>query len=343
MQILIVYPWVQGISNGNEVTAKRWCHVVQSLGHQAAVVDSIDDSPFEADLLIALHAIKSGDAVARCGSIWPDCRIVVAVTGTDIYGESGSPVLDQSLALADRIVVLQEATKIDVPKSHRHKVRVVFQSLSVADVLSRSSSEPDDENRFLGDGGFEEERSGKEGSDGDAFDICVVGHLRPVKDPFLTAKACRHLPDQSRVRITQIGSAMSPLMEQTAAHHAASNDRYRWIGSIAREEAIKTIAQSDLLVNSSRIEGGAAVITEAIVVGTPVLASRISGNWGLLGDDYEGLFAVGDWRQLQTLILRAEQDPDFYHRLQRQCDARKRLFDPDFERSTWQRLLGEFS
>jgi len=36
------------------------------------------------------------------------------------------------------------------------------------------------------------------------------------------------------------------------------------------------------------------VIIEALASGTPVLASRIDGNLGLLGDDYAGVFEPGE-------------------------------------------------
>ena len=42
------------------------------------------------------------------------------------------------------------------------------------------------------------------------------------------------------------------------------------------------------------MEGGAHVVIEAVRSGTPVLASRIDGNVGLLGADYRGYFAPGD-------------------------------------------------
>jgi glycosyltransferase involved in cell wall biosynthesis len=38
-----------------------------------------------------------------------------------------------------------------------------------------------------------------------------------------------------------------------------------------------------VLVHTSRMEGGAHVVIEALRSGTPVLASRIAGNLGLLG------------------------------------------------------------
>jgi glycosyltransferase involved in cell wall biosynthesis len=54
----------------------------------------------------------------------------------------------------------------------------------------------------------------------------------------------------------------------------------------------------------SRMEGGANVIIEAVTSGVPVLASDISGNRGMLGEDYAGFFPPGDAAALARLIDR---------------------------------------
>jgi len=92
---------------------------------------------------------------------------------------------------------------------------------------------------------------------------------------------------------------------------------------------------------SSRLEGGANVISEAIVAGVPLIASCIPGTVGLLGADYSGYFAVGETRELTTLLLRAETDPQFLNKLRRQCAGRAALFEPERERRTWEALLKE--
>jgi hypothetical protein len=59
-----------------------------------------------------------------------------------------------------------------------------------------------------------------------------------------------------------------------------------------------------------------------------VIASRISGNVGMLGRDYDGYFAVGDVEELATLLLRASVDRRFLDHLRRQCAQRAPLFAP---------------
>jgi glycosyltransferase involved in cell wall biosynthesis len=87
------------------------------------------------------------------------------------------------------------------------------------------------------------------------------------------------------------------------------------------------------------MEGGANVVVEAVRSGVPVLASRIDGNVGLLGDDYEGYFRVGDAAALAALMRRFCRDAAFASRLQAQCAAREPLFLPAVERRAVRALV----
>jgi len=90
------------------------------------------------------------------------------------------------------------------------------------------------------------------------------------------------------------------------------------------------------------MEGGANVICEAVAAGTPVLASDIPGNVGMLGEDYAGTFPTGDEAALAELMWRAETDPDFLALLLRQCTVRAPLFTPEREAAAVQALIEEF-
>lgn len=96
-------------------------------------------------------------------------------------------------------------------------------------------------------------------------------------------------------------------------------------------------------MHTSRLEGGAHVISEAIVTGTPILASRIAGNVGLLGEDYPGYFKVGDARGLARLMWRAETDAAFLQSLREHVNGLAGKFAPELEREAWRSLLAELS
>ncbi len=169
----------------------------------------------------------------------------------------------------------------------------------------------------------------------------MLGHLRPVKDPFLAALGARSLPEPSRIRVLQIGAALGLEMEQMALTEMKTNARYRWLGEKPRWQARRILASCRLLVLSSQMEGGANVISEAVVAGVPILASRISGSVGLLGEDYPGYFSVGDTDQLRKLLLRAETQREFLFELQAWGERLQHLFEPETERNALGNLLDE--
>jgi glycosyltransferase involved in cell wall biosynthesis len=123
----------------------------------------------------------------------------------------------------------------------------------------------------------------------------------------------------------------------------ARDPRYRWLGEVPRWRARWILEHSHALVLSSRMEGGANVVSEAIAAGVPVLASDIPGNVGLLGRRYPGYYPVGDTAALASLMSRAGSDPGFYRTLVRWCADLRPLVDPARERRSWSTLLRELA
>jgi putative glycosyltransferase (TIGR04348 family) len=287
---------------------------MSKLGHAVDVVERYRGEPF--DVLIVLHAGRGADAVRRFREQHRSRALVVAVTGTDVYGNEFEPALvTNTLTAADRIVVLQPRTADDLPVAVRPKVRVIFQSA--------------------------ESPARREAPRSDLFEVAVVGHLRPVKDPFRAAEASRLLAPESRVRILHLGEALSPDMADRARAEAAANPRYKWLGDLPHDEALAVMSRCRLVVVTSLAEGGPAVIPEAIVAGVPVIATRVAGCVGMLGNDYPGLFPPGDTRALAQLFRRAECEPAFYESLQEACDRLRPRFRPDAELGAWAALLAE--
>ncbi len=318
MKIFLACPAPARSRKGNRVTAVRWARLLTSLGHRVTVGQNYEGTP--CDVLVALHARKSSEAVRAYRRLLPHGPLVVALTGTDLYHDlRTSRRARRSLELADRLIVLQPCGVEELPAAVRGKARVVYQS------VAREGSRPARRRPFRRP----------------TFEVCVLGHLRREKDPLRAALALRRLPAASPVRVVQAGEALSPALADRARDAMARDDRYRWLGEVSRRRARQILARSDAMVISSRLEGGANVVSEAIAEGVPVLASRIPGNVGLLGSDYPGYYPVGDTRALADLLSRAASDEAFYRRLVDGVIGLRPLVAPARERAAWKELLRE--
>ena len=313
MKIALVTPARPVAHSGNRNTAVRWATLLRELGHRVRVATVWDDRP--ADLMIALHARRSHESIARFAAAFPQRPLLVMLTGTDLYADIRVDAAAKlSLKLATRLIVLQHAGLLELAPSVRRKTRVIYQS-------TRSIKKPAPLKSN--------------------FEICISGHLREVKDPFRLAAALNYLPAQSRIRAVQIGGAMDARMRTEAVRWMRREPRYDWPGELPHGAALKRLARARLMVISSRMEGGANVVTEALAAGVPIIASRISGNIGMLGQDYAGYFPFGDERALARVLWRAESDAEFYARLKRQCGARRSLTYRSREKNALRRLLSE--
>jgi len=166
-----------------------------------------------------------------------------------------------------------------------------------------------------------------------------VGHLRHEKDPMRPALAVRRLPQKSRIYINHYGKAFDSSWIKTARLETARNKRYCWHGEVPSSQIIEHYRTAKILALPSRMEGGANVICEAINAGLPIIASRASGNIGLLGKHYPGLHAVEDTDELRSLLLRAERDQNFYNQLKLACEKIRPSFSRQTETRQWQKLF----
>ena len=153
----------------------------------------------------------------------------------------------------------------------------------------------------------------------------MVGHLREVKDPFRAVRALAHL--EGDYEVVQVGGALDPAMTAVAKRWTKREPRYRWTGSVPHAAALAWIARSHLLVVSSVMEGGANVICEAARIGTPVLASRVPGNVGMLGRGYPGYYRLFDERALGRLIVKC-REPEFFLPAGDQIQGKRQDFSP---------------
>jgi len=320
--VAIISPALRKANNGNWQTAHRWSRFLQKDYQVMLAAEWAADSQGGAHpaCLIALHSRRSADSIARFAEACPERPLVVVLTGTDLYRDIRSDASAQrSLELATHLVVLQDEGPAELSAAQRAKCRVIYQSAPTF----HSTAAPQDA----------------------FFEVVLVGHMRAEKDPLTPMRALALLPDDSRVRLTHIGSALDDEYLRAAQALQAQDwpgvRRYAWLENLPHAETRRRIGQAQVMIISSVMEGGANVIIEAVTSGVPVLASRIPGNVGMLGRDYDGYFPPGDTAQLALMLERTSRDAEFLERLRQQCARRAPLFAPAREREEVIKLVAE--
>lgn len=319
--VVIVSPSLAAANNGNWQTARRWASLLRG-SHGVRITRQWPDGPAAAQdtVMLALHAARSADAIQGWAAERGTRSLGVVLTGTDLYGEfAGTSAVQRSLDLAGRIVVLQDEAPAALPPAWRDKARVIPASSASRATLRKTAR---------------------------CLRAVAVGHLRDVKGPGTLLDAARRLATREDIALRHIGEAPGRWADEVRAAEAASPG-YRWLGPLPHAQALRWIQRAHVLVHPSLAEGGAHVVMEAIRSGTPVLASRIPGNVGMLGADYRGYFEAGDGAGLAALLLQcragqqAADDPatTLLGRLRAQCEARAPLFDPARERDALLHLV----
>ena len=311
----IATPAPAGATSGNRITALRWAKRLRELGWHVQIATEWEGE--RCDLLVVLHAHKGHASLARHARARPEVPRVLALTGTDLYEEPlHDPVLCESLELATRVVVLQPLALRRLPEHVRGRAHVLRQSAAAPPA---APAQPD-------------------------FTVCALAHLRDVKDPLLAARATSLLPERARLRVVHLGGAPDDDWARRARDaERETRGRWTWLGARSRVDALRVLGGSRLLVLTSRSEGGANVVTEAIAAGVPVLSTRIDGSLGILGETYPGYFEVGDAAGLATLLGRCEDEPRFLGELRDRVAALRPLVDPAHERASWRDLLRELA
>ncbi|PQJ28226.1 glycosyltransferase [Rubritalea profundi] len=312
MHILISSAYPLSSPKGNSITAKRIAKLLTQAGHAAQAINT--DMPPPADAMIALHATKTLAASKRFKVNSPNRKLIIYLTGTDIYREqtNNNPEFKEALILADALVVSQRASLASIPSEFQDKSHFVPASVLLPP-LKKVSSPP-------------------------SPSLALIGHLRSVKNPFLMNKALKEL-DGLKLDVFTLGAALEPNMLHEVHNWQQADSRFHWLNDVPYTKALSWIQQVDFTLNTSHSEGGSNAVAESIVLGTPVLASKIEGNVGMLGDDYLGYFEPNNASSLARLIHLAVTDYSFHQNLLQQITDLQQNFLPEKETAGWLKLL----
>ncbi len=303
--LVIVSPALHDANNGNWQTAKRWAKLL-SAHYRTRIVKAWPDADAKSDdIMLALHARRSAPSVQAWAAQRGSAALVVVLTGTDLYRDIHTDADAQaSLEAAARLVVLQPLGIQALPQQHRAKTCVVLQSTTSRKTLPKTQR---------------------------VLRAVMVGHLRDEKSPQTLFAAAALLRPREDIFIEHIGAGLDEALMQDAINTEAACAYFHWAGALKHSQTRNKIQRAHVLVHTSKMEGGAHVIMEAVCSGTPVIASHIAGNVGMLGEDYAGYFPVGDAQALAAMLQRCKDEPQFLDLLKSQCALRAPLFAPQAE------------
>ncbi len=315
--VVIVSPALADANNGNWQTAQRWQKMLSVYFHCRIVPSWPDKFANQDEVMLALHARKSASSIAAWHAAKGASKLAVVLTGTDLYRDIETDAAAQaSLAMAGQLIVLQELGPSHLHTHLQTKARVIFQSTTPLPTLAK----PEEHLR-----------------------VVMVGHLRSEKSSETLFETAKLLQQSDKIFIDHIGDGLDLQLAQQAQTTASQNPHYRWLGGLPHTATRRTVQRAHVLVHTSRMEGGAHVIMEAACSGTPVLASRIDGNVGMLGPDYEGYFDWGNPAQLVQLLRecrRTQVDANgLLAKLEAQIALRAPLFAPELEAASLHALV----
>lgn len=310
--MLVTTPYNKASLQGNNVTANRIVSILLEAGIKSEMIAK-DEVVLEADVLIALHARKSAHFIKEFYTVNPEGKVILYLTGTDLYREipNGCRICEASMEGADALVVSQEASLSSIPPRFRAKSMVVHKSIQLPELSVDTEVDP----RLF----------------------TVIGHLREVKQPFMGVESIQLLDDAVRLKL--LGDAVALDYDSLALDWQKRDSRFQWLGRLDYTETLEWMKRSVATINTSLVEGGANSVGESIVLGIPVLASKIEGNVGMLSADYDGYFMPDDRKGLADLMSRIVHDASFLKHLQRQVNARAEMFSRENEKNDWVEVI----
>lgn len=145
--------------------------------------------------------------------------------------------------------------------------------------------------------------------------ICASGRLSFARHPEAFVRLAQRLTDaRNGVKCVWIGGGeLQPLVEEMSRDLGLAG-KLEVTGWLPHREALRRLADSDVLVHYSRWDAIPNAVIEAMACGLPVVASDIPGNRGLIVPGENGLLAATEIELLEK-TLQLIDDPKLAARL----------------------------
>lgn len=316
MQILIATPYPLNTSNGNTITAKRIQTLLESNKLYAKTIHT--PTPPQAEILINLHATRTYPTAKYFKNKYPSSKLITLITGTDLNSDlpNHHPDIIPALELADQIILPSTQALKTLPSEFHHKTIIIPASI----IIPKLPETPPLTSPY----------------------IILPSHLREVKNPFLINRTLASHPNLN-IQVYTLGSALEPSFQQTAKNYQTLDHRFHYLGETPHPQTLTHIKNATLTLNTSHQEGGPNTIAESITLGTPVLASAIPGNIGMLGENYPGLFTPNSEIALAELIQKYLADSTFKNLLLTKTKNLAPKFNPTQEAQSWLTLVSNLT
>ena len=328
----MVLPCAVDADRGNATTAARLAESLASCGYR---VERVAAPPLEgapepqdwpsADILLALHAEACGPIV-QAEAERRDVPFAVLFTGTDLNGKPKA---------ATRTAVAAATRRIAMAKASSRRARDLFPEAGEVDVIhqaalplrySPSARLP----KAIADLGSIRKL------------ILVPAGIRSIKDPLRAVQALTHLAsERPELFLAFAGPVLEPAYGKELQEALEGRPWACHLGAIPRQELLPLMRRADVVLSTSRSEGAAPnSLLEALLAGTPVLASDIPAHRELLG----GRHCFRDDRQLRRRLKEILEEPVAAAREVRKLQETVRhRHGMATERLAWDRLLRSIS
>jgi len=269
----------------------------------------------EYDILISYLEGPTSRIIAGC----PDCaKKRIAWFHIELNTPKQASVGFRSVAEAqklynsyDRLIAVADSVKQRLLLSMPLKtpISVLYNTNETETILEKAKKEPEDSAFF------------KEG-----FRVCSVAKLMQTKGFDRLLNVHKRLIDEGikhTVYILGVGEEEENLRQKIKEYHA--EDTFVLLGY--KENPYQYVSRCDLYVCSSRREGFSTAVTEALIVGTPVVSTNCSGAKELLGENNEyGLVVENSEDGIYEGMKKMLSDPQMLIEYRRAAAERGKYF-----------------
>lgn len=332
MRILIGSP-ESDPATGNWVTASRFCHGLEKMGHCASLCylppqrQALDEAieRYQPDLLLLLHAYRTGRWWFEGGQC-TQLPTVIFLSGTDVneglLSAEQAPIIEQVMDRAGALLA--------------HNPLLVAQLVAQYPALQQKL-QPLPPAISLGSAPYPALRSSLQIEDSTVVFLCPAS-IRPVKGVVALIELFDQLTIASdRWRLVFCGPVLDDNYAERFFAAVEQRSAVSYLGTVPPEAMAAVLNQADVVMNNSTSEGLPHALLEASSLGRPILACDILGNRPIVEQGVNG-FLYQDAASFVAMATQLVEDDALRRAL---SQPRAEQYHPDREAELLHRVCCE--